>query len=47
MQGFDSKVAQSVTHTIYPTLLVKNHTESLILLFITMLGHHTMIFSCP
>ena len=47
IQGFDGRAAQPVTHAIYPTLSVGNHTESLAPLLITKLGQHPMILGRP
>ena len=43
IQKFDDKAAKSITHAIYPTLTVGDHTESLAPLLITKLGNHPMI----
>ena len=47
IQGFNDRVAQSVTHAIYLTLSLESHTESVAPLLITKLGHHPMIFGRP
>ena len=45
IQGFDDRAAWPVTHTIYPTLSMRNHIKSLAPLLITKLGQHPMILS--
>ncbi len=47
IQRFDGRAAQPVTYAIYPTLSIGSHTESLVPLLITKLGHHPMIFGRP
>ena len=47
IQGFDGRATQPITHAIYPTLSVGNHTKSLVPLLITKLGQHPMILGRP
>ncbi len=47
IQGFDDRAAKPITYTIYPTLTVGTHTESLAPLLITKLGNHLMILCRP
>ena len=47
IQGFDGRAAKPITHAIYPTLTVGDHTESLAPLLITKLGNHPMILGQP
>ena len=47
LKGFDGQRAKSVTHAIYPTLTVQNHSESTCPMLITKLGHHDMILGKP
>ena len=47
IQGFDGRVAKSVTHAIYPTLSVRKHTKSLTPLLSTRLSQQPMIFGHP
>ena len=42
---FDSQSALLITHTIYLTLIVQNHTKKLVLLLVTKLGQYSIIFS--
>ena len=44
IQRFDGRAAKPITHIIYPTLTIGNHTESLAFLLITKLENHLMIF---
>ena len=39
IQGFDDRATWPVTHTIYLTLSIGNHTKSLVSLLITTLGN--------
>ena len=47
IQGFDGRATKSITHAIYPTLTVGDHTESFAPLLITKLGNHPMILGRP
>ena len=40
IQGFDGKQAPSVTHAIYPTMMIKEHRETTTPMLITKLGQH-------
>ena len=45
IQRFDGRATQLVIHVMYLKLAIKNHTNSLIPLLPTKLGHYFMIFS--
>ena len=43
IQRFDDRAAKPITHAIYPTLTIGDHTESFAPLLITKLGNYPMI----
>ena len=47
IRGFDGKQAPSVTHAIYPTMMVKDHRETTTPMLITKLGQHQIILRKP
>ena len=47
IQRFDGRATKPITHAIYPTLTVGDHTKSLAPLLITKLGNHPMILGQP
>ena len=40
LKGFDEKPARPITHAIYPTLTVQNHSKLLAPMLVTSLGQH-------
>ena len=44
---FDGRMAKPVTHAIYPTLTIKNHSELTCPMFITSIGSHPLILGKP
>ena len=47
IRGFDGKRAPDVTHAIYPTMTVQNHSKLTTPMLITKLGQHSIILGKP
>ena len=47
LKDFNGRMAEPVTHAIYPNLTLQNHTESLAPMLITKLGNHQLILGKP
>ena len=47
IRGFDGKQAPSVTHAIYPTITIQDHTKTMTPMLITKLGQHQIILGKP
>ena len=47
IRGFDGKRAPDVTHAIYPTMTVQDHSELTTPMLITKLGQHQIILEKP
>ena len=47
IRGFDSRQAPDVTHAIYPTMTVQDHSKLTTLMLITKLGQHQIILGKP
>ena len=43
LKGFNGRMAEPITHAIYLSLTLQNHTESLAPMLITKLGNHQLI----
>ena len=42
---FDDRETKLITHAIYPTLIVQDHSEITIFMFIIRIGAHSLILS--
>ena len=47
IQKLDKKIAKIISHAIHPTLTIDNHTANFVLLFISKLRNHLIIFDQP